>query len=510
MHNIHPTTLLLAELQSQSKDEANEFLDPFKASLVERFNSQVVKRNRREADSMAEPDPQFSSPRLSTLSVKQSLESLSLEELLKLLESLGPSDASQFQNPNTAALTSQQSHHEKVSNLDRLPLGSTLTNSEFVEQLNFGAVNPQTSEPLEAIFPQTSADSVQINFKTPTHPPALIFMASQTPEQLKNISKTLSLRPPFNRTPLGGNIIESLTSLQQNSGLLDTGTFQSNNGDPVIKLSQLQLESLSKNLRENRNKQVSDHIFTDNSLNMEALNSKRQLGQEIVETKQANFVGGTLLDDPIVINSLSNRLNIINSIPISNFQPDAKIKIKQSDALAEVLRRIELLEKESGGALDQVLNPISVSSTFAPTIPVRSTSAPIGGTLHVSFPGDNFGFPGPRHQEQPEQFHEALHLTPSPAGFIPPHHPLTEPLNLNSHVPGPDPYSVPVPDAYSSIHHEIHSHDAAHELPSYKTDKNLLVDPKHDHHHTKAAPYSVHPDKIPPPTVVKVNFPLHI
>ena len=497
--HAHPSMLHIAEQQSHALDHADEFLDPVKASLVERFNNQILKRNTRDADSLADPDPQLDPLTLSALSVKRSLESLSLEELLILLEQLGPSETDQLLKQNTAEINSQLSQFKTESD-KTLRSGSTLTNSELLERLTSGAAVSNPTEQLRATFPQTTSNSLQINAKSPTNPPALKFMPTEKYNEFSDISKSVSSTSNlFDKTALGGNIVPSLRSLQQNYDLLDTRTFSSNNIDSSLSVSQLQ--SMLRNLRQDEKGQISDPIFSDESFNLTALNIKRQLGQSI-ERDPGKFVGGSLLDDPIVINSLNNRPDLINQLTSNdNSQTDVKIKIRQSDAVAEVLRRIELLEKESGGALNKVLNPISTNPIIVP----------FGGALHVSFPHENHNSLLPSHQESPSQFHEALHLTPAPPpAFIPPLHnpyqPLPDSLNLNSHVPGPDPYSVLIKEPHHDVHHhDLDLHHAVEHKPHYKPGKELPETHKHDHHE-KLIPHPPHPDKIPPPTVVKVKI----
>lgn len=490
--------LHITELQSHALDHSDRFLDPVKASLVERFNNQILKRNTRDADSLADPDPQLDPLTLSALSVKRSLESLSLEELLILLEQLGSNETNHLLKQNTNDINSQLSQFQTESD-KTLRSGLTLTNSELLERLSSGAAVSNPTEQLRATFPQTTSTPLQINAKIPTNPPALKFMPTEKHNEFSDISKSVSSTSNlFDRTALGGNIVPSLRSLQQNFDLLDTRTFPSNNIDSSLSVSQLQ--TMLRNLRQDEKGPISDPILSDESLNLKALNIKRQLGQSI-ERDPGNFVGGSLLDDPIVINSLNNKPNLTNQLTSNeNLQPDVNIKIRQSDAVAEVLRRIELLEKESGGALNKVLNPISTNPT----------SVPFGGTLHVSFPNENHSSLLPSHEERPSQFHQALHLTPAPPpAFIPPlhnpHQPLPDPLNLNSHVPGPDPYSVPIKGPQHDVHH--HDLDLHHEVehtPNYKPGKELPATHKHDHHE-KLILHPPHPDKIPPPTVLKVK-----
>ena len=570
----------------QSNDNRNsKQLDPFKASIVERFNSQILnQRSKRGAKGSADPDPQFQGHQSQTL--KESLQSLSLDDLLVLIDSFEPGasaevekesgqatrfssyplsvkESGKFSNEKdtlpgvqgTRVVSSQQEDvlsrvqgsstvnifsGDKVQS--RRPIGQT--NSEFAESLgaNFPLPNEglttqslrilrtgQSFEPMNLRNTDTSQSTHNL-FQQPgsTNTEERLFQGidtfSKTPiggavEDIQRSPGTLQVNTNINSyrpdatilNTFGANINSGLRNsftdprlgnnlvINNNAGLnigdyhnLLSGPLQGSNINPLKMLSRLQhsnaLDPTKGSLKTNdltRHSQTSPRpshnvqslgLFSDPSINFESFNSKRQLDGINGEKKDGESVQvealGADFDDPE-----------FDSRPVAK----SPLKINQSDALAEVLRRIEMLERESGGALGGVLHPRAETENSPGDRGSVVFPTSFHHTNHHAKPHPNLPI-HPRivqvsevpqlNPVYPDQFHNPLQLTPvKPPPYVPkkspsPHYGaiggVLHPHDLHHdelHDPRP-------PHAPQGPHHP---HDSHHSVPQHKKHYKPIV-----------------------------------
>ena len=213
-------------------------------------------------------------------------------------------------------------------------------------------------------------------------------------------------------------------------------------------------------------------LFSDPSLNFQRFNGKRQLEDFDVE---ANEEDAQPMMPSIPALGADFNTDVASSSPPGS-PGDEPIKISQSDALAEVLRRIEMLEKEAGASLGDVLHPKIKSDT-------AGDPSSLGGKIPFVFPQTVAHLPKhpriipvsevpPLAPVYPDQFHDVLQLTPvKPPPYVAkkppaPHyatvggplHPLEEkhPHHPESHPHQPPHRSYHKPHPPKPHHHKKH------------------------------------------------------
>ena len=327
-----------------------------------------------------------------------------------------------------------------------------------------------------------------------------------------NLQSITSIDNKFTKTAIGGAIVPNIQTIQRDPGFRNQRVKSSGlagiaNGqlsrhflglNPTImeslrsgrarsQLAQLQ----SQQQGQQQQSQSNSDIFSDQSLNFLRQSFKRQndIGNE--------FLGGTLLDDePVLDYPQFNGGDFELEETDYDYEDDEELEINQNDALAEIIRRLEMLEEETGVPINEILRPDNHSIPILPppgSVPFLFPEDPPTGhpntNIHLHHPPNHLLVtpfppiippPDPNHvdtihipRHQPKQhFGGVIHDPEVPPPFVP-------------HPPPPLPHFGALPDP---LHADHHLHPDPHHGPG------PLV------HHHKAH----HPGKLPKPIVVKV------
>ena len=378
------------------------------------------------------------------------------------------------------------------------PLGSNSNNPLAQTALGLGQNNLQSVTSIDNKFTRTAiGGSIVPNIQ-----------AIQTDPAFRNLKVTSSglaglADSQLSRHFLGLNptIMESLQSgrgqshlaqlqAQQQPGIANSNIFSEESLNFLRQNFKRQNDITKENTKQQPGKANSD-IFSDESLNFLRQNFKRQ-----------NDIGGSFLDDEVLSVPFSDGTDDFGDIDY-DYEEEEELAIDQSDALAEIIKRLEMLEQETGVPINEILNP------FNDSIPIL----PPPGSVPFLFPEDP---PRGHPNSNVHRLHPPNHLLVTP---FPRLIPAPDPNHVETHnIPRQEPKQhfggvihdpeVPppfIPHPQPPLPHHAALPDLLHDLDLLHMDTHA-VDPHHGpkplvHHHP-----AHHPGKIPKPVEVKVRL----